>query len=64
MNELLMIEQRRGRSDDAPWVVEDGRRVKGHDDNRRLSELQTGLCATPTYARPRRTSRMRTSSGS
>jgi acetoin utilization deacetylase AcuC-like enzyme len=38
-----MIEQRRGHSDDAPWVVEGGRRVQGHDHNRRLSELQAGL---------------------
>lgn len=38
-----MIEQRRGSSDEAPWVVERGRRVQGHDHNRRLSELQAGL---------------------
>lgn len=38
-----MIEQRRGRGDDAPWVVEGGRRVQGQDHNRRLSELQEGL---------------------
>jgi acetoin utilization deacetylase AcuC-like enzyme len=38
-----MIEQRRGSGDEAPWVVEGGRRVQGHDHNRRLSELQAGL---------------------
>jgi acetoin utilization deacetylase AcuC-like enzyme len=43
VSELLAIEQRRGFADAAPWVVEHGRRVQGHDDNRRLSELQAGL---------------------
>ncbi len=38
-----MIEQRRGCDDDAPWVVEHGRRMQGHDRNCRLSELQAGL---------------------
>ncbi|MGH2854973.1 MAG: hypothetical protein ACRDLF_12370 [Solirubrobacteraceae bacterium] len=43
MSRLLAIEQRRGRDDDAPWVVEGGRRVPGQEHNRRLSELQAGL---------------------
>jgi acetoin utilization deacetylase AcuC-like enzyme len=38
-----MVEQRRGSDDDAPWVLEDGRRVQGQDHNRRLAELQAGL---------------------
>jgi acetoin utilization deacetylase AcuC-like enzyme len=40
---LLLIEQRRGRDDDAPWVVEGGRRVTGQEHNRRLEELGAGL---------------------
>jgi acetoin utilization deacetylase AcuC-like enzyme len=43
MSELLMIEQRPGRRDEAPWVLEGGRRLPGHDDNRRLAELRRGL---------------------
>ena len=38
-----MIEQRPGRRDAAPWVLEGGRRLRGHDDNRRLAELRRGL---------------------
>jgi acetoin utilization deacetylase AcuC-like enzyme len=40
---LLMIEQRRGRRDAAPWVIEGGCKVSGCDSNRRLSELRSGL---------------------
>jgi acetoin utilization deacetylase AcuC-like enzyme len=40
---LLMIEQRRGRRDGAPWVIEGGCKVPGCDDNRRLAALRTGL---------------------
>jgi acetoin utilization deacetylase AcuC-like enzyme len=43
VSELLLIEQRRGRRDAAPWVLEGGRRLPGHDDNRRLAELRRGL---------------------
>jgi acetoin utilization deacetylase AcuC-like enzyme len=43
MSELLMIEQRRGRRDAAPWIVEGGRRRPGMDDNRRMTELRSGL---------------------
>lgn len=43
MAELLMIEQRRGRDDAAPWVIEGGREIPGQDSNRRLAELQSGL---------------------
>jgi acetoin utilization deacetylase AcuC-like enzyme len=43
VSRLLAIEQWRGRNDDAPWVVEGGRRVPGQEHNRRLSELQAGL---------------------
>ncbi len=43
MSRLLAIEQRRGHGDDAPWVVEGGRRVPGQEHNRRLSELRAGL---------------------
>jgi acetoin utilization deacetylase AcuC-like enzyme len=43
MSELLMIEQRRGRRDAAHWIVEGGRRRPGMDDNRRMTELRSGL---------------------
>ncbi len=43
MTELLMVEQRRGRDDAAPWVIEGGREIPGQDSNRRLAELQSGL---------------------
>ena len=38
-----MVEQRPGRRDAAPWVLEGGRRLPGHDDNRRLAALRRGL---------------------
>jgi acetoin utilization deacetylase AcuC-like enzyme len=47
MSRLLTIEQRRGREDAAPWVVEGGRRVPGQEHNRRLSELEAGLMRHP-----------------
>jgi acetoin utilization deacetylase AcuC-like enzyme len=43
MSELLMVEQRRGRRDAAHWIVEGGRRRPGMDDNRRMTELRSGL---------------------
>jgi len=43
VSELLVIEQRPGVRDEAPWVLEGGRRLPGHDDNRRLAELRRGL---------------------
>src|ERR1700712_5789247 len=43
MTELVMIEQRRGADDDAPWVIDGGRRVPGRDGNRRLAALEAGL---------------------
>jgi acetoin utilization deacetylase AcuC-like enzyme len=43
VSELLMIEQRRGRRDAAPWIVEGGRRRPGMDDHRRVTELRSGL---------------------
>jgi acetoin utilization deacetylase AcuC-like enzyme len=43
LSELLLIEQRPGHHDEAPWVLEGGRRMQGHDDNRRLVELRRGL---------------------
>ncbi|HET8565024.1 MAG TPA: hypothetical protein VFL77_00980 [Solirubrobacterales bacterium] len=41
--ELVMVEQRQGRDDDAFWVREGDRRISGRDDNRRLVELRAGL---------------------
>jgi acetoin utilization deacetylase AcuC-like enzyme len=43
MTRLLMVRQRRGSCDGAPWVLEGGRRVRGRDHNRRLSLLEDGL---------------------
>jgi acetoin utilization deacetylase AcuC-like enzyme len=47
MTELLAIEQRPGRDDDAPWVVEGGERIEGQDNSRRLVELHRGLARHP-----------------
>jgi len=41
--ELLMVEQRQGRDDDAFWVREGERLIEGRDSNRRLVELRAGL---------------------
>jgi acetoin utilization deacetylase AcuC-like enzyme len=43
VSELVMVEQRRGRDDAAPWVREGDRRVPGMDSNQRLRELGDGL---------------------
>jgi acetoin utilization deacetylase AcuC-like enzyme len=43
MSELLMIEQRQGRGEQAPWVLEGGQTMRGHESNRRLDELRSGL---------------------
>jgi acetoin utilization deacetylase AcuC-like enzyme len=43
MSEMLMVEQRRGRRDSAPWIVEGGRVLPGVDDQRRMGELRSGL---------------------
>jgi acetoin utilization deacetylase AcuC-like enzyme len=43
VSELLMIEQRCGRGEQAPWVLEGGRTIRGHESNRRLSALRCGL---------------------
>jgi acetoin utilization deacetylase AcuC-like enzyme len=41
---LLMVEQRPGSSDAQPWILDEhGRRMQGHDQDRRLSELRAGL---------------------
>jgi acetoin utilization deacetylase AcuC-like enzyme len=42
-----MVEQRPGLRDEAPWVLEGGRRLPGHDDNRRLAALRRGLLRHP-----------------
>ncbi len=47
MTQLLMVEQRLGRRDEAPWVLEGGRRLPGRDDNRRLAALRRGLLRHP-----------------
>lgn len=47
MTELLAIEQRQGRDDDAPWVLEGGRTIPGQDNNLRLVEVQNGLARHP-----------------
>ncbi len=41
---LLMVEQRRERGGTVPWILDErGRRIPGHDDGRRLSQVQAGL---------------------
>jgi acetoin utilization deacetylase AcuC-like enzyme len=47
VSQLLLVEQRPGRRDEAPWVLEGGRRLPGHDDNRRLAALRRGLLRHP-----------------
>jgi acetoin utilization deacetylase AcuC-like enzyme len=43
VSELLMVEQRHGRGEQAPWVLEGGQTMRGHESDRRLSELRIGL---------------------
>lgn len=44
MSELMMIEQQRGNgSGDAVWILEGGRVLPGADDNRRMTEVRSGL---------------------
>lgn len=47
MSGLLLVRQRRGHHDGAPWIVDGGRRVRGHDHNERLAELEAGLRRHP-----------------
>jgi acetoin utilization deacetylase AcuC-like enzyme len=47
VSELLVIEQREGHGDGAPWVLEGGRVLRGQDDSRRLAELRRGLVRHP-----------------
>lgn len=47
MSGLLLVRQRRGHHDGAPWIVDGGRRVRGHDHNERLAELEAGLSRHP-----------------
>jgi acetoin utilization deacetylase AcuC-like enzyme len=41
--ELLIVEQRGGHRDGAPWILEGGRRLPGMDDRRRVAEMRNGL---------------------
>jgi len=41
--ELLMVEQRGGHREGAPWILEGGRKLPGMDDRRRIAELRNGL---------------------
>jgi acetoin utilization deacetylase AcuC-like enzyme len=43
VSELLMVEQRQGRDDAAPWILEGGRKLAGQDSSSRLAELRSGL---------------------
>ncbi|HEX5925629.1 MAG TPA: hypothetical protein VFY45_17475 [Baekduia sp.] len=44
MSRLVMVTQRRRDGDDAaPWIVDGGRRMRGHDHDRRLAALEEGL---------------------
>jgi acetoin utilization deacetylase AcuC-like enzyme len=45
---LVMIEQRHERGGAVPWILdEEGRRIPGYDDGRRLSEVRAGLMRHP-----------------
>ncbi len=45
---LVTIEQRREGDGAVPWILDErGRRTPGHDDGRRLSEVQAGLMRHP-----------------
>lgn len=53
---MLMIEQRAGEDDSAPWILDrDGRRMPGRDDERRATELAQGLRSHPAVAPVRAT---------
>jgi acetoin utilization deacetylase AcuC-like enzyme len=44
VTELVMVTQRRRNGDDAaPWIVDGGRRMRGHDHDLRLAALEEGL---------------------
>jgi len=44
VTQLVMVTQRRRNGDDAaPWIVDGGRRMSGHDHDRRLAALEEGL---------------------
>jgi acetoin utilization deacetylase AcuC-like enzyme len=44
VTQLVMVTQRRRNGDDAaPWIVDGGRRMRGHDHDRRLAALEEGL---------------------
>lgn len=47
MSELIAIEQRPGRENGVPWILEGGRRVEGRENGRRLTEVQDGLERNP-----------------
>jgi acetoin utilization deacetylase AcuC-like enzyme len=48
VSELLMVEQRSGGADAAPWILDrHGRRLPGYDDGRRLAEVRAGLARHP-----------------
>lgn len=48
MTQLVMVTQRRRNGDDAaPWIVDGGRRMSGHDHDRRLAALEEGLWRHP-----------------
>ncbi|HEY2570199.1 MAG TPA: hypothetical protein VGI27_01935, partial [Solirubrobacteraceae bacterium] len=42
MSELLMVEQRH-RGEEAPWVLEGGQAMRGHESDRRLAQVRSGL---------------------
>jgi acetoin utilization deacetylase AcuC-like enzyme len=39
----MVTQRRRDGDDDAPWIVDGGRRMRGHDHDRRLAALEEGL---------------------
>jgi acetoin utilization deacetylase AcuC-like enzyme len=50
---LLMVEQRGGHRDGAPWILEGGHKLPGMDDRRRMAEVRNGLvCHAGVRATP------------
>ena len=43
MSALLLIEQLRERGEQAPWVLEAGRVLRGHESARRIARVREGL---------------------
>jgi acetoin utilization deacetylase AcuC-like enzyme len=43
VSELIVIDQRGDVGQEAPWVLEDGKTMRGHESTRRIAQLRSGL---------------------